>query len=98
MPLCMSVYKESASQGWREMNISQSAVHEQVKLLEEESGSSLFRRTSRGIESTDAAEPRTNRTVIGDLLSLSIPPGGCVRLRCRTRDDRDGGDRSKLVG
>jgi len=62
----LSVYKErSFTKAAKRLNISQSAVSEQVKLLEEEIGFELFHRTSRGIESTESER------VIGDLLSLS---------------------------
>ena len=50
----LAVSKErSFTQAAKRLNISQSAVSEQVKLLEEEIGFELFRRTSRGIESTE---------------------------------------------
>ena len=70
----LSVAKErSFTRAAKRLNISQSAVSEQVKLLEQEIGFALFRRTSRGIETTE-----TGRTffyeaerVVGSLLSLS---------------------------
>jgi DNA-binding transcriptional LysR family regulator len=68
------VYKErSFTEAAKRLNISQSAVSEQVKLLEEEIGFELFRRTSRGIESTDRGRTflYESEQVIGDLLSLS---------------------------
>ena len=56
----LSVYKERSFTGAaKRLNISQSAVSEQVKLLEEEIGFELFHRTSRGIEATDRG--RTQR-------------------------------------
>src|SRR5882757_7930599 len=57
----------------KRLNISQSAVSEQVKLLEEEIGFELFRRTSGGIESTDRGRTflYESERVMGDLLSLS---------------------------
>jgi DNA-binding transcriptional LysR family regulator len=70
----LSVYKErSFTKAARRLNISQSAVSEQVKLLEEEIGFELFRRTSRGIESTDRGRTflYESERVMGDLLSLS---------------------------
>jgi DNA-binding transcriptional LysR family regulator len=70
----LSVYKErSFTEAAKRLNISQSAVSEQVKLLEEEIGFELFRRTSRGIESTDRGRTflYESEQVIGDLLSLS---------------------------
>ena len=70
----LSVYKErSFTKAAKRLNISQSAVSEQVKLLEEEIGFELFHRTSRGIESTDRGRTFLYECerVIGDLLSLS---------------------------
>jgi DNA-binding transcriptional LysR family regulator len=70
----LSVYKErSFTKAGKRLNISQSAVSEQVKLLEEEIGFELFRRTSRGIESTDRGRTflYESERVMGDLLSLS---------------------------
>ena len=70
----LSVYKErSFTKAAKRLNISQSAVSDQVKLLEEEIGFELFRRTSRGIESTDRGRTflYESERVIGDLLSLS---------------------------
>ena len=50
----LSVAKErSFTKASVRLNISQSAVSEQVKVLEEELGFPLFRRTSRGIEQTE---------------------------------------------
>jgi DNA-binding transcriptional LysR family regulator len=70
----LSVAKErSFTRAATRLNISQSAVSEQVKLLEEEIGFALFRRTSRGIEVTE--QGRTffyeAERVVGDVLSLS---------------------------
>jgi DNA-binding transcriptional LysR family regulator len=70
----LSVSKErSFTKAAKRLNISQSAVSEQVKLLEEEVGFELFRRTSRGIESTDRGRTflYESERVMGDLLSLS---------------------------
>jgi DNA-binding transcriptional LysR family regulator len=70
----LSVYKErSFTKAAKRLNISQSAVSEQVKLLEEEVGFELFRRTSRGIESTDRGRTflYESERVMADLLSLS---------------------------
>jgi DNA-binding transcriptional LysR family regulator len=70
----LSVYKERSFTGAaKRLNISQSAVSEQVKLLEEEIGFELFLRTSRGIEATDRGRTflYESERVIGDLLSLS---------------------------
>lgn len=55
------------------LNISQSAVSEQVRLLEEEVGFPLFARTPRGIEVTDRGRTFLYEAerVVGDLLSLS---------------------------
>ncbi len=70
----LSVSKErSFTKAAKRLNISQSAVSEQVKLLEEEIGFELFRRTSRGIEATDRGRTFLYEAerVMGDLLSLS---------------------------
>src|SRR6202047_4344797 len=70
----LSVYKErSFTKAAKRLNISQSAVSDQVKLLEEEIGFELFRRTSRGIESTDRGRTflYESERVMGDLLTLS---------------------------
>lgn len=70
----LSVAKErSFTKAAKRLNISQSAVSEQVKLLEEEIGFELFRRTSRGVESTDRGRTflYESERVMGDLLSLS---------------------------
>ncbi len=50
----LSVLKErSFTKAATRLNISQSAVSEQVKLIEEEIGFALFRRTPRGVEVTE---------------------------------------------
>jgi len=70
----LSVAKErSFTKAAKRLNISQSAVSDQVKLLEEEIGFELFRRTSRGVESTDRGRTflYESERVMGDLLSLS---------------------------
>lgn len=70
----LSVYKErSFTKAARRLNISQSAVSEQVKLLEEEIGFELFSRTSGGVESTERGRTflYESERVMGDLLSLS---------------------------
>ncbi|HMH71505.1 MAG TPA: LysR family transcriptional regulator [Bradyrhizobium sp.] len=70
----LSVSKERSFTGAaKRLNSSQSAVSEQVKLLEEEIGFELFHRTSRGIESTDRGRTflYESERVMGDLLSLT---------------------------
>jgi DNA-binding transcriptional LysR family regulator len=70
----LSVSRERSFTGAaKRLNISQSAVSEQVKLLEEEIGFELFHRTSRGIESTDRGRTflYESERVMGDLLSLT---------------------------
>ncbi|WP_441231355.1 LysR family transcriptional regulator [Tardiphaga sp. 215_C5_N2_1] len=70
----LSVSKErSFTRAAKRLNISQSAVSEQVRLLEEEVGFDLFTRTSRGIEATDRGRTflYESERVVGDLLSLS---------------------------
>jgi DNA-binding transcriptional LysR family regulator len=70
----LSVSKERSFTGAaKRLNISQSAVSEQVKLLEQEIGFELFHRTSRGIESTDRGRTflYESEQVMGDLLSLT---------------------------
>jgi DNA-binding transcriptional LysR family regulator len=70
----LSVAKErSFTKAAARLNISQSAVSEQVRLLEAEIGFSLFRRTSRGIELTEQGRTFLYEAerVAGDLLSLS---------------------------
>lgn len=55
------------------LNVSQSAVSEQVRLLEDEIGFQLFRRTPRGIEVTERGRTFLYEAerVVGDVLSLS---------------------------
>jgi DNA-binding transcriptional LysR family regulator len=70
----LSVSKERSFTGAaKRLNISQSAVSEQVKLLEEEIGFELFHRTSRGIEPTDRGRTFLYESgrVMGELLSLT---------------------------
>jgi DNA-binding transcriptional LysR family regulator len=70
----LSVAKErSFTRAATRLNISQSAVSEQVKLLEQEIGFALFRRTSRGIEITEPGRTffYEAERVVGGLLSLS---------------------------
>ncbi|MBV9234449.1 MAG: LysR family transcriptional regulator [Xanthobacteraceae bacterium] len=72
----LSVAKErSFTKASVRLNISQSAVSEQVKLLEEELGFPLFRRTSRGIEQTERGRTFLYEAerVVGDVLSLTDP-------------------------
>ena len=65
--------ERSFTKAAKRVNISQSAVSEQVKLLEEEIGFELFRRTSGGVETTDRGRTFLYEAerVMGDLLSLS---------------------------
>jgi DNA-binding transcriptional LysR family regulator len=70
----LSVAKErSFTKAATRLNISQSAVSEQVKLLEAEVGFPLFRRTGRGIEVTERGRTFLYEAerVVGDVLSLS---------------------------
>jgi DNA-binding transcriptional LysR family regulator len=70
----LSVAKErSFTKASVRLNISQSAVSEQVKLLEEELGFPLFRRTSRGIEQTERGRTFLYEAerVVSDVLSLT---------------------------
>lgn len=70
----LSVAKQrSFTKAASRLNISQSAVSEQVRLLEEEVGFPLFARTPRGIELTDRGRTFLYEAerVVGDLLSLS---------------------------
>jgi DNA-binding transcriptional LysR family regulator len=70
----LSVAKErSFTQAAARLSISQSAVSEQVKLLEDEVGFPLFRRTPRGIEVTERGRTFLYEAerVVGDVLSLS---------------------------
>jgi DNA-binding transcriptional LysR family regulator len=70
----LSVAKErSFTKAAARLSISQSAVSEQVGLLEEEIGFPVFRRTSRGVEVTERGRTFLYEAerVVGDLLSLS---------------------------
>lgn len=70
----LSVAKErSFTKAGMRLNISQSAVSEQVKLLEDEIGFPLFRRTGRGIELTERGRTFLYEAerVVGDVLSLT---------------------------
>jgi DNA-binding transcriptional LysR family regulator len=55
------------------LNISQSAVSEQVRLLEEQIGFALFSRTPRGVDLTDCGRTFIHdaERVVGEMLSLS---------------------------
>jgi DNA-binding transcriptional LysR family regulator len=70
----LAVAKErSFTKAAERLNISQSAVSEQVKLLEEEAGFPLFRRTLRGIDVTERGRTFLYEAerIVGDVLSLS---------------------------
>jgi DNA-binding transcriptional LysR family regulator len=70
----LSVAKERSFTGAaKRLNISQSAVSEQVHSLEQEVGFSLFRRTPRGVELTEPGRMFLDEAerVAGDVLSLS---------------------------
>lgn len=70
----LSVAKErSFTKAAKRLNISQSAVSEQVKLLEEEAGFPLFQRTPRGIDVTDRGRTFLYEAerIVGDVLSLA---------------------------
>jgi DNA-binding transcriptional LysR family regulator len=70
----LSVARErSFTRASARLNVSQSAVSEQVGLLEDEVGFALFRRTPQGIELTDRGRTflYDAERVIGDVLSLS---------------------------
>lgn len=70
----LSVAKErSFTKAATRLNVSQSAVSEQVKLLEEEIGFPLFQRTPRGIEVTERGRTLLYEAerIVGDLLSLA---------------------------
>jgi DNA-binding transcriptional LysR family regulator len=70
----LSVAKErSFTRASVRLNVSQSAVSEQIKLLEDEIGFPLFRRTPRGVEVTERGRTFLYEAerVIGDVLSLS---------------------------
>lgn len=65
------------------LNVSQSAISEQVKQLEARLGFSLFRRTGRGVEITDAGRAylAEAQRVASDLMSLDV-----VARRLKGRD------------
>jgi DNA-binding transcriptional LysR family regulator len=70
----LSVAKErSFTRASASLNISQSAVSEQIKLLEAEIGFKLFQRTPRGIDLTDSGRAfmQDAERVVADVLSLS---------------------------
>jgi len=70
----LAVAKErSFTKAARRLNISQSAVSEQVKLLEDEAGFPLFQRTPRGIDLTERGRTFLYEAegIIGDLMSLA---------------------------
>lgn len=70
----LSVAKErSFTRAAKGLNVSQSAVSEQVALLEGDIGFPLFRRTPRGIEVTERGRSFLSEAerVIGDVLSLT---------------------------
>lgn len=70
----LAVAKErSFTKAAERLNISQSAVSEQVKMLEEEAGFPLFRRTPRGIDVTERGRTFLYEAerIVGDVLSLS---------------------------
>lgn len=69
----LSVARErSFTRAAERLNVSQSAVSEQVRMLEESIGFSLFRRTPRGIEVTEAGRTffYEAERVVGDFDSL----------------------------
>jgi DNA-binding transcriptional LysR family regulator len=70
----LSVAKErSFTRAASRLNISQSAVSEQVNLLEQAIGFTLFRRTPRGVEVTERGRTFLYEAerVVGDVLSLT---------------------------
>ena len=70
----LSVAKErSFTKAAKRLNISQSAVSEQVKMLEEEAGFPIFRRTARGIDLTERGRTFLYEAerIASDLLSLT---------------------------
>ena len=70
----LAVAKErSFTRAAERLNISQSAVSEQIKLLEDEAGFELFTRTPRGVDVTDRGRTFLYEAerVVGDVLSLS---------------------------
>ena len=72
------------------LRISQSAVSEQVKLLEERVGFSLFRRTGRGIEPTERGRMFLYEAerVVTDLMNLSDVARSAFGRRRRGADRR----------
>lgn len=69
----LAVAKErSFTRAATRLNVSQSAISEQVRLLEGRIGFPLFRRTGRGVEVTDAGRAylAEAQRVVGDLMSL----------------------------
>jgi len=82
----LSVAKErSFTKAAKQLNISQSAVSEQVKMLEEEAGFPLFRRTTRGIDLTERGRTFLYEAerIVSDVLSLTDT---ARRLRGATLD------------
>ena len=82
----LSVAKErSFTKAAKRLNISQSAVSEQVKLLEDEAGFPLFRRSSRGIDVTERGRTFLYEAerIASDVLSLTDT---ARRLRGATLD------------
>jgi DNA-binding transcriptional LysR family regulator len=82
----LAVAKErSFTKAAKRLNISQSAVSEQVKLLEEEAGFPLFARTPGGIEVTERGRSFLYEAerIVGDVLSLADT---ARRLRGATLD------------
>lgn len=70
----LSVAKErSFTKAAQRLNISQSAVSEQVKMLEEEAGFPIFRRTPRGIDLTERGRTFLYEAerIASDVLSLT---------------------------
>src|SRR4051812_31113272 len=70
----LSVAKErSFTRASNRLNISQSAVSAQIRLLEEEIGFPLFRRSTRGVELTEAGRTFLHEAerMVGDLLNLA---------------------------
>ena len=78
----LSVAKErSFTEAASRLNISQSAISEQVRALEQEIGFPLFRRIGRGIEITERGRTFVYEAerVMGDLLSRSETAPPCDR-------------------
>lgn len=65
--------ERSFTKAAKRLNISQSAVSEQVRMLEDQLGFALFNRTGRGIELTDRGRSFLYEAerVVGEVLSLS---------------------------